>query len=354
MIYRILFLFPLLIGSYLTFSAEDDVIRVAVYISPPFGMLAPDSTFEGLAVEIWDEIADEIGLDYKYFPTTMDGLLKGLNDGTYDAAIGAITITPHREKLVDFTHAVNPSGTGFAVSAHNFRSSFATYWQPIALSLIRLLGMLFIGIMFFGVLIWIVETKLHKKSNHDKKIGDMWESLWWAIVTMSTVGYGDKVPLSRSGKGIAVIWIITSIMLVALFTARASSIFTITELELQIQTESDLRNSRVGVAVNSSGEEYCKRRNINYYPYPDVEKALDDVTGGYLDAVVSNVPVLMYMKNTTYQDQIEIAPQYLLKNNMGIALTPGSPLKESINRVLLQKVSEPNWRDNIERYLGQY
>jgi ABC-type amino acid transport substrate-binding protein len=354
MVLRFLFLIVALFGNLAFLFCNEETIRVAVYVSPPFGIINADSTYEGLAVEIWDEIADELNLNYSYYPTNMEGLLIGLNDGTYDVAIGAITITPHREKIVDFSHALNPSGTGFAVSSHNYRSSFSAYWRPITTSLLRLLGMLFIGIVIFGLLIWIIETKLHKKTSHEKRIGNMGESLWWAIVTMSTVGYGDKVPLSRLGKTVAVIWIFTSIILVALFTARASSIFTITELDLKIQSESDLRNSRVGVAINSSGEEYCIRRNIHYYSYPNVEEALNDVTNGYLDAVVSNVPVLMYLKNTVFKDQIEISPQFLLKNNMGIALTPGSQLKEPINRILLQKVSEPNWRANIERYLGKY
>ena len=170
---------------------------------------------------------------------------------------------------------------------------------------------------------------------------------------MSTVGYGDKVPLSRIGKVIAIVWIFTSIILVALFTAKASSIFTITKMEFEIKNEADLRQSRIGAASKSSGEEYCIRRNIQYYPYETVENAIEDLIRGNLDAVVSNVPVIKYLKHHIYHEQIEISPRYLLHNNMGIALPHNSEFKEPINRVLLQQVSEPNWKAVLEKYLGE-
>jgi len=337
-----------------TAELKGEPLKVAVYISPPFGFFTPDSLLTGFSIELWEDIAKELDMEYQYFPTDMEGLLGGIVDGAYDMALGAITITPLREELVDFTHALNPSGTGFAVSLEDKKSSFLIVWKPILINLLRLMGILFIGIMISGILVWLVESRCNSALKHERRIMNPGEGIWWAIVTMSTVGYGDKVPLSYPGKAIAIIWILTSILLVALFTAKASSIFTVSNLELQINSESDLRNCRVGAAIKSSGEEYCIHRNIQYYPYSTIEEAIDDLLRENLDAVVSNIPVLKYLKHSIYRDQIEISPKYLLHNNMGIALPQGSPLKESINRVLLQKVSEPNWKSLMEKYLGDY
>jgi len=49
------------------------------------------------------------------------------------------------------------------------------------------------------------------------------ESMWWAVVTMTTVGYGDKYPTSSGGRVIAVILMFSSLVLIALFTATISS-----------------------------------------------------------------------------------------------------------------------------------
>jgi len=352
---KLFFLSLCLLIQIISLGAEQKELRVAVYLSPPFGMQAEDSTFSGLAVEMWEGISSELGwTNYSYHGDDIPGIIRGLNNEQYDLAIGALTITPEREALVDFTHAVNPSGTGFAIGKNKSGNSFWTSWKPIFVNLSFLALVLFGGIVLFGTIIWMVEMRWSRHVEHDKKIMGLGESIWWAVVTMSTVGYGDKVPLSRAGKGIAIVWIFTSIIMASLFTAKASSIFTLNTIEMEIRGDNDLRNSKVGAARLSSGEDYCKRRNIPYKPYESIEKALEDVINGQLDAVVSNVLVLRYHKLKTYGKDLKISPQLLVKNNMGIALPTNSPLREDLNVEILIESGEMAWRQRIEKYLGEY
>ena len=48
---------------------------------------------------------------------------------------------------------------------------------------------------------------------------------WWAIVTMTTVGYGDFSPETPAGRLVAVLIMFAGISLVSLLTATISSIF---------------------------------------------------------------------------------------------------------------------------------
>jgi voltage-gated potassium channel len=52
------------------------------------------------------------------------------------------------------------------------------------------------------------------------------EALWWAMVTITTVGYGDKVPVTGAGQGIAVVFMIAGVALFGLLTATISAYFT--------------------------------------------------------------------------------------------------------------------------------
>lgn len=51
------------------------------------------------------------------------------------------------------------------------------------------------------------------------------QALWWAIVTITTVGYGDHVPATGLGQGVAVILMLTGVGLVGVLTATVASYF---------------------------------------------------------------------------------------------------------------------------------
>jgi voltage-gated potassium channel len=56
-------------------------------------------------------------------------------------------------------------------------------------------------------------------------IHDFGDALWWAIVTVTTVGYGDKYPVSAGGRGVAVVLMLTGIGLVGVLSASVASYF---------------------------------------------------------------------------------------------------------------------------------
>ncbi len=57
----------------------------------------------------------------------------------------------------------------------------------------------------------------------DPAFSTPFEGIWWAWVTVSTVGYGDFVPISTTGRVFAILLILLGIGLFALLTAQISA-----------------------------------------------------------------------------------------------------------------------------------
>lgn len=52
----------------------------------------------------------------------------------------------------------------------------------------------------------------------------MWLGIWWAIGTVTTVGYGDVVPVETSGRILAAAAMIVGIAFLSLITATVASV----------------------------------------------------------------------------------------------------------------------------------
>jgi len=63
------------------------------------------------------------------------------------------------------------------------------------------------------------------------------EGIWWALVTISTVGYGDFTPTSVPGRIFASVLIIAGVVLFSLVTANLAAYFVEKEVEKDVEEE---------------------------------------------------------------------------------------------------------------------
>lgn len=83
---------------------------------PPFEMVNTESRkIEGFDIDIMEKICEYIGLTPEYIITPFDGIIAGLKGNKYDCIISAMTITPEREAIVDFTNSYYYAGQIIAV-----------------------------------------------------------------------------------------------------------------------------------------------------------------------------------------------------------------------------------------------
>jgi voltage-gated potassium channel len=60
---------------------------------------------------------------------------------------------------------------------------------------------------------------------HGSTIHNYGDALWWAIVTVTTVGYGDQYPVTAGGRAVAVVLMLVGIGLIGVLTATVASYF---------------------------------------------------------------------------------------------------------------------------------
>jgi len=88
----------------------------------------------------------------------------------------------------------------------------------INLNLIPLVWVLTSLVVGGSILVYLAEGQ-------HGNIHSLWDAVWWTVVTMTTVGYGDVVPTTVLGRVVGMFVMLSGISVISLLTATISSIF---------------------------------------------------------------------------------------------------------------------------------
>jgi voltage-gated potassium channel len=64
-----------------------------------------------------------------------------------------------------------------------------------------------------------------ERGNPEANIDSYPDALWWAVTTITTVGYGDRFPMSPAGRGVAVVLMVAGIAMFGVITATIAAYF---------------------------------------------------------------------------------------------------------------------------------
>jgi len=320
--------------------------------SPPFSIKRSDGSWEGLSIELWQQIAQDLDLDYEFKEMTLGELLDGVADKRLTASVAALTVTAEREKRMDFSHPFYTTGLGIAISKEAgggwndvVRGIFSRGFIHVLLSLSALL-------LICGLLVWIFERRGNPEQFGGRPLKGIGSGFWWAAVTMTTVGYGDKAPKTLAGRLVGLVWMFAGIIVISSFTAAITSSLTLSTLGSIISGPADLYNVKVATVSNSTSEKYLNRQGVSFQTVVNVEEALKTLAAGQIDAVVYDAPILQYWIHQKHSDDLTMLPGTFERQDYAIALPQGGKLRENINQALLANLREPWWRETNRRYLG--
>jgi voltage-gated potassium channel len=87
-------------------------------------------------------------------------------------------------------------------------------------------GLHYVLFVVLGVVIVCAALELEFEAGiRGSNIQNFGDAVWWAVVTVTTVGYGDKFPVSAGGRGVAVVLMLVGIGLIGILTATVASFF---------------------------------------------------------------------------------------------------------------------------------
>jgi ABC-type amino acid transport substrate-binding protein len=334
-------------------KAANPEISVGIKNAPPFVMKDSDGEWRGIAVDLWKRAASEIDQPYRLVEVeTVNDLLDYVVHGKFDIAVGAVTITPGRERLLDFSQPYYVTGLGIAVPAETGAS-----WWPVLRSItsfgfLQAVAALMGLSIAVGVLLWLVERR-HNEHFSGTIVKGLSSSVWWSAAAMTQRWTGDYRPLTLPGRIIAVLWLVVSIIAIAVFTAGLTSTLTMRKLHGSVQNVGDLSTVRVGTVTGTATEETLARMRLSYRSYADINEGLRALREGKLDAFVHDKPLLAWTIRQNYSLSLELLDITFDPQTYGFALPPNSQLRKPLNLALLNSVQSDWWRSLLFRYTGE-
>ncbi len=106
-----------------------------------------------------------------------------------------------------------------------------------------------VAIISFMLVVFSSIAMLQFETSPDANIKTPVDAFWWAYVTITTVGYGDKFPLSTEGRIVAAILMTAGVGLFGIFTGFVASLFVEPELK---QEEADIQELMLAIQALSA------------------------------------------------------------------------------------------------------
>jgi polar amino acid transport system substrate-binding protein len=292
-----------------TFVPPDREIVVATKEARPFAMKEPDGNWQGISIDLWRRVADQLHLRYRFMEVaTVQDLLDATSKGAADVAVAAITVTAARARTSDFTQPFYQTGLGVAVQ------SGVANWLPVLRA--------FLSFNFLQ-----------------------------AVLAMTQAGAAQGAPSSLPGRLVAVVWMIASIIALAVFTAGITSAITTHQLQGLVRNVGDLHSLRVGAVGGSSSVDFLDTHRVDHQVFVDPSAGLKALQTGQIEAFIYDRPLLTWIVQQHFSG-LQILGVTFGHQNYAIALPPNSDLRVPLDIALLENANGDWWKQILYRYLG--
>ncbi|WP_299535715.1 transporter substrate-binding domain-containing protein [Ulvibacterium sp.] len=338
-----------IVGSANTYR---DTLLVGIYQDPPF-VVRESGGYTGVSIDLWEHIASEMDMAYKYVEfSDAIGIIRSLDYNELDVSINPLSNSPSRIERFQVSQPFYISSVGIATtvsSQSQFRIFINNFFSRDFLNIILLL---FAILLTFGTILWFAERRTNKYQFRPG-IRGLFDGLWWAAVTMTTVGYGDKAPKTHLGKTIAIIWMFTAIIIISGFTATIASTLTVNTLEADINGLEDLQGAKkIGVVGASDAEFFAQQQDLQpSQVYRTPSQALRALSRKEIEVLVSDKTTIEYLiKTNNMGNHVRLLPLTFQKQYRSFIMPKTQPFFNEVNKQLIIQIQSVSWNESLKKY----
>lgn len=331
---------------------DKPTLRVAAAGSAPF--IIPHAnrrSAEGLSMDVLHQLAEEADFEPAVaFYTQISSALTAVATGHADLAVGPISVTAARAAQVQFLQPYHAAHLGILTRPE------AKPWARFTPFLSRAFGLavitLALVLMLVGVLVWLAERQANPTQFPKALLPGVANGMWFALVTMTTVGYGDRAPLTRVGRLITGVWMIVAMLTASSLTAGIATALTLSQIQPgAIRGLADMSGHTVAAVAGTPALSISRRYGAEPFAAKSRAEALSLLTSGQVDALLYDLPVLEH-----YQEQHPDSGLLLLRTELQVddyafAVALDSPMAQRLNVALIALKERGELRDIEGRWL---
>ncbi|XP_072538011.1 glutamate receptor ionotropic, delta-2 isoform X1 [Salminus brasiliensis] len=256
------------------------VLRIVTVLEEPFVMVSENvlgkpKKYQGFSIDVLDALANYLGFkyeiyvapDHKYGSQQADGTWNGLIGELVfkraDVGLSALTITPERESVVDFTTRYMDYSVGVLLKKAERTMDMFACLAPFDLSLWACIAgtVLLVGTLVY-LLNWLNPPRLPMGSVSSTTL---YNSMWF--VYGSFVQQGGEVPYTTLATRMMMgVWWLFALIVISSYTANLAAFLTISRIENSIQSLQDLSKQTelpYGTVLDSAVYDQLRSKGMN-------------------------------------------------------------------------------------------
>jgi hypothetical protein len=178
----------------------------------------------------------------------------------------------------------------------------------LSTQVLNIMSLCIVAIVLFAHFVWIFERVENPEQFPPDYLAGIDDAIWWSCTTVTTVGYGDKFPITNAGRLFALVWQFSGVVFLGLFAgAVSSSMAESVRATGNYESIMQLPRTTTNICTPSTyyGARYLDKHNLqHYHGKRDVAGCVDDLKNGIATAVMYDTKDLRF--------QFKTAPEMLL------------------------------------------